>query len=213
MLSLTSNGNHLRQGNGNNGRLLDANGNAQPDLANSALTATAQNNNNSSEFGARFANKQARGRHQLTLPTVLGSTPALTPPSSPESISSSLLTHNNGNIVRLTGRIPRLISLPMQPLPVMSAQATLTGTAVNGRAKSLLRLDVSPNGTELVSTTSTATTTPSVDDNKRRIHKCNFPNCQKVYTKSSHLKAHQRTHTGKDLYCSQSPPAAYCALP
>ena len=77
-------------------------------------------------------------------------------------------------IIRVTARggkmIPRLISFTP---PASSLKNSLSDTN--------LRIDA------------------SVTDEKRRIHKCSFPNCKKVYTKSSHLKAHQRTHTGTTI--------------
>ena len=131
----------------------------------------------------------------------------LTPPSSPESLpqgSNLVTTRNHGNLVKINHRgnscMPRLISLttpstqqpltlplPQQPVSPASVGATTVAAPPVARAKSMLRLDVS-----------------SEDDNKRRVHKCTFPNCQKVYTKSSHLKAHQRTHTGKSSIAPMS---------
>ncbi|XP_008213258.1 Krueppel-like factor 7 [Nasonia vitripennis] len=74
-------------------------------------------------------------------------------------------------------------------------QALTPGIGLSGRANSAAAV-VGGNGTSL-----------SVVDSecgdalkRRKVHRCDVAGCDKVYTKSSHLKAHKRTHTGEKPY-------------
>lgn len=46
-------------------------------------------------------------------------------------------------------------------------------------------------------TSSAVPVTSTSAEQRRRIYECEYPNCGKNYFKSSHLKAHQRIHTGE----------------
>uniref|UniRef100_A0A8D3DW58 Kruppel like factor 5 like n=1 Tax=Scophthalmus maximus TaxID=52904 RepID=A0A8D3DW58_SCOMX len=126
--------------------------------------------------------QQQHGYYQAALNSSQHTAPHSLPPSPPNSQPGS--PDGQAELLSLASQPPppyqqrlgglKVTGLSPHALLMTHGQGVLTGPKYNRR-----------NNPEL---------------EKRRIHFCDFPGCSKVYTKSSHLKAHQRTHTGEKPY-------------
>lgn len=94
-----------------------------------------------------------------------------------------------------TTRAPDSTSSTQRPAAAKAEHSTGGGVAGGGGGEMSVNHVCAPAAGAPAAAAGAAVSENSVDS-KKRVYGCTVPGCGKVYTKSSHLKSHQRSHTG-----------------
>lgn len=109
------------------------------------------------------------------------------------SLHSRFFRHQNQSTVATSNESDALIASRAVNYPSSSVGVSWAMSSRLGNISSDSNANLHERSHPMARTTSTN----SIDDKtNRKNHHCDVIGCNKVYTKSSHLKAHKRTHTG-----------------
>lgn len=132
--------------------------------------------------------------HMIPLDRQRGMVPAFLKPSTPMAATvKPILSH----ATPLSQHVLMGPSVPQGAVMLVLPQAAVTQAPAGQQAvMSVGNTKLLPLAPAPVFISSGQSSAPLMDFSRRRNYVCNFPGCRKTYFKSSHLKAHLRTHTG-----------------
>lgn len=113
---------------------------------------------------------------------------------------------------------PPLISIHQQQPMVIPMEPSKPGRSSGGRSlliqpRSLNQtIKATTNNSNSIKNNSSSPSKTAMKE-EDKIFPCTYPNCKKIYAKSSHLKAHLRRHTGeKPFACTWAGKCSFCSF-